>query len=1256
MALTLDSTLATAQDGINHRPIVDILSSQAYPDIPFDGQAFDISTDEERYPAILAHSSGRIIAAASRDDGTVGADGDIILIYSNTAQTEWFQADIIGSLSGYVPYGISAVEMANGNILVAVVYYRSGYGHYLKSVVVTPTGTNVQGPTSIYNWSYSITLAGTPRLFKNGSTYTVFYSLKTVSGGTYAFAQRSTTDGYTWGSETSVSIGGLTSTNRISAGSILVATSGKIIFVFEYVDDYGDEDAEISNIYWSESVDSGSTWSSAVAITTFDEPSVVAAYPTIVEQPDEDITVTYVEKANVLTIGNLNPDDYTDISVPGTTEVYFDSTNNKLVCLSSDVSAGNHQMNFVTVVDVPTWSIDKVYDYGSVPSFPSHYNVLSCNRLTRHNEGTRMVSHAGKSSIWVVDWVSDTITNYYFEDDLANSVTQNVDYGDYDFDHVNHAILYTYIEDATDRLWVLYTIWPTFNVRFHVGYIDLTETPDVNGNYTWNNVIEQWKPDGYDSYDWQELNISNDYHSLIFPGDGYLYVVLPGYKAGAGFGHIFKYNTATWTFVEDIYQGATYGDFPRYGLHREIAYYDGVFYSGIQYESLYGEEDRRGIAAFNTQTGATTYLRPSTPTIDDYAVYNVVSTGDGRLIVSSPTAGIYVYDIDGGSWTLYDDETLLGFPYSYGEGPCYIDYDPVTETIFSCMWKYNTDFFGAAAFSINGAYQTGQYMIGTIQGDDTYVLGSASDMTISTRAADFTITIDSGNDVWAMWSESSTAGHKTYWDRESSAIDLSEYLLAGSEVSVSWSVADSARLKFKISNGPLFDPSNLLSILSVALRKGRQITLRFGETVSSTDYWQNQGTFMVAETKMRYLRGEYPSLEIVCDDLFGILKEGIIISSEYYSSVTPESAIADIAEDLADIPVGDITVPTLTTSHEIWHQWIDKTVWEMFEELGDHFNFFPRMTVDNDFTVIEFDFDKTADHTYSDLTAMIEFSPDDTYSNYTNQVTVIGEARGFIEVIYDYEMVERLSGTMGWWGEDKNKIVYFSRDGERECVNPKLNVIQSVREFEIFSIKGGGSESIASVDDYDKYCVVYIEGPNLVGVFIAALAAFVAAAAAAIYCDESFMCGFYVFLTSTMSSIVINILGAVANYDYEIWAQPVGKEKLTIQATANDLPFQQELGRIVNDTIEDPLAYTVGQCAMVAAQEILKLQLQRRRVKFSKVAHLQDEIGDIISLPHPYNGQAIPIYIVELTRTMTIPERDQPNGNFTDKIEGWRIS
>ena len=72
----------------------------------------------------------------------------------------------------------------------------------------------------------------------------------------------------------------------------------------------------------------------------------------------------------------------------------------------------------------------------------------------------------------------------------------------------------------------------------------------------------------------------------------------------------------------------------------------------------------------------------------------------------------------------------------------------------------------------------------------------------------------------------------------------------------------------------------------------------------------------------------------------------------------------------------------------------------------------------------------------------------------------------------------------------------------------------------------------------------------------------------------------------------------------------------------------------------------------MAERELWILRAQRRRVKFTKTAHLQDDAGDTLQLPHPYTGAPLKLFVTNLTRTMTI-SAGGGSGAYTDNIEGW---
>ena len=146
-------------------------------------------------------------------------------------------------------------------------------------------------------------------------------------------------------------------------------------------------------------------------------------------------------------------------------------------------------------------------------------------------------------------------------------------------------------------------------------------------------------------------------------------------------------------------------------------------------------------------------------------------------------------------------------------------------------------------------------------------------------------------------------------------------------------------------------------------------------------------------------------------------------------------------------------------------------------------------------------------------------------------------------------------------------------------------------------------------------------------------------------------------LSDTALFVICTVLASVHSYQFDLHAKPVGKFRRSIQSVP---PWQDEelynmMGEWIKKKIEDPLCYTVLECNDVANFEGMVVSSQRKRVQIKKIAHLQDEIGDTIQIPHPYSGAAMKIFTTNLKRSMTIPEKpgEENENSWTDEIEGW---
>jgi hypothetical protein len=382
-----------------------------------------------------------------------------------------------------------------------------------------------------------------------------------------------------------------------------------------------------------------------------------------------------------------------------------------------------------------------------------------------------------------------------------------------------------------------------------------------------------------------------------------------------------------------------------------------------------------------------------------------------------------------------------------------------------------------------------------------------------------------------------------------------------------------------------------------------------------------------------------------------------IVATEHYEMI-PENILADIISTWGGMVLEDVLIPSMEGSYEVWFQWLDTTVKKVVDTLSNRFGYFPTITVDNKFTVRKISNANTVDHIYPDTAMFVAFTPDDDFSDFTNRVTVTGESRDSVDVLYEEESVGSLFGTSGWWGNKQTFEVWYSEDHKRKAKNPRLMVIESVVPNSFILKLGGGSESIVSIDADEFFCTVQVVVPDMSTVAwtlgITVLVSGIAAALTGIYYPSA---GWSVFLGWIIAlSALLYVISGIVNWQYEIWARPYGKQRVGCSGQANDVDLQALLNRVNEKKIDEPLAISTEQCQWLAEHELMITMMQRNRVNFDKIAHLQDEEGDTIVIPHPYSGKNMTVFVTDLTRSFHLPSGEGGEGGFMDSIEGWKVA
>jgi hypothetical protein len=1062
-----------------------------------------------------------------------------------------------------------------------------------------------------------------------------------TGGGLYALYKRTSTDFVTWGSETQISLGSLLPARLKDSPSLTRLSNDDIMLFFDYADEENDNLDSLSNIYFMTSSDDGASWDTPDSITESVSFAEVSRHPVAVERDTGALYAMYTRIISALRMDKSAAGWPNGSSDDWAYELSWDSVNRKLYVTNMFTAAGLKRIQCVVKIDVDTWSVDNYWDRDSTTP---RFSITSGSTEGRFiGDGYYVPVYDGSGL--VVDLLNgDTgnITNYYFVSDVQNGYVKNVtNYTQYESaDKFRTA----QVDSANNRLWIYMLDYTGLSVAFHFGYLDMTEG---GPEYTYTSIVA-------------EVNTAPiawivNTEMRVYPDDDLIFI--SGFAQG-GFvgtkGGLKIYDlegTQTDDFSYDVDSG-----FPIWGL-KNLCYYDGYLYGDFGYESGFSQDNRRGIAKINLATRTITYHRPTWASVDDYGITSIERGAAGKLIITCYNYGVTIYDIASDSWTLYNNTTIPDMipdaDYSFRCSA----YDSTNNYVFAGYHDQLKQYRGIVMFSTVGQIIQSYYQVGTYP-VDTWVWQTESNIVQGFGDKDIVGAIDSDDTMFCFWQSddrSPTADAAIKWDQDGSGVNLSQYLMSDQEVTVRKAIDGSPNtLEFTCSDGHLFDPFNSLSLLSQTFKKGRKITLRWGETISGAPVWQNGGEFYVISATTSYRRGSYSSMQVKCEDdrTFWVNKK-LLVSASYND--TPQNILDNMLQNYAGISAGDIDLPEMATSN-LQYQFVDVSLEDAINKVCNRFGYFFTINVDGEYTARKIDDGNATDHTYSDLDAVLEFDPDNTYSNFINQVRVIGQELTVSQVSTEEEIVGNLDGSVGWHTGKKEHEVWFSEDRERTAQSVRLKVIETATSIG-FALRDGITEELTYTDPAGKYCIVTIDSPDLTPELIAALAALVASW----FIPDVAVLGQTIRVGSYLSAFACwaasNILGAVGTFQYEIWGFPIGEVSRSLEAVANDTVNQTETGYIVGQDINDDMCYSTADCQFVADFELMVIMLQRNNLKVNKVTHLQDEEGDTIIFPHPYSGENMKMFATELTRRFKKATKDgeEGDGYFYDDIDGWVI-
>jgi hypothetical protein len=1262
MTQTLDATLAAAQDSIDRRPIVKITSAPVIGDIPFAGipqaplpaaptgytyigyeelhpYAFSLSNGEAVYVSIYGYIDGidvnhhHEIRLVTTRDGRTAFNAPVVL---NLAEPDSF---IYILPNDTIDSQIAVVELPNGNLGLTflTVYGNVLYGHVdfhaaeitLEGVQVYPATANLTTGSVKETYTeddYTCYWSGPSTIqLQSGVYLSVFVHLV---GSDYKVWKKTSSDFRTWAARTECVLPLFDLTKQISNVSITQLSDGTVLMLFDYTEAIATT-GRLRNLYYSTSTDDGANWAEPVKITAYDNFNTVGMHPIAVQKADGTFTLIFTELQSVLTmdVGTLGwPGSYSNGK-----GLSWDPVNRKLYAIEY-----THEgtIQGVIKIDVDTWTIDDSWTTGSVPAFPV---AAGTKRDTaRYDENLIAIVRTG--GVDVLDGEADSITSYQFYDDPGNFQTKNVDNWPSD---VSSQPYECQIDKSAMRLYLIGFNSHPYTPKLVVGYIDLT---DAGPTYEYHEILrdELWSP------------------QLGFPGDWRVIpsidmVVITSARFGGTPGCMRIYQLSTGALIKHLQGGGT-GEswgYPYWGI-ASFCYKDGKIYGNFEYTADYGQQDRRGIVEVDLYTYVCNYFRPSYATQDSYDLYYPIVLASGEILFEGWSGqGVVLWDPATSIWTQYLSSDIPGLPTDTWQGG--VAFDELTGTIFA-----NADPGGVAAFNRDGFLYRSKYIEANFTTE--WEFSAAQLLTQNWKSYDAVAALGPDGTMMVFWSNETTRGYRTIvWDQDSGTFDLSDYIARGQDITFSRSISGKpSSLEFTLTHGHLFDPTNRGSVWQKFLKKPRKLYLSFGEKVSGVDYWVVQGTFLVVETEVKHAPREYPTMRVKAEDFRSLWENMNITSTPHYEGF-PEDIISTVLQNLAGVDAGDISLPTFRWRYEVWVQWLDTSVKKMIDQIANRFGYALTISVDGKVRAIKVAGDNPVDHTYSDVDMILGWTPDDSFSDFTNRVVVIGESRDFLEVLYQEEMIKQLMGTVGWWGHKTVLRIYYSEDESRRCRYPRLDIIESVRNFN-FKL-GGGGESLSATDPDERWVEITVEMPDLVGVVVADVAAILALGVEALIYPGGIngVPGWLFFAITLLLGALFYVVGSIAQYQYSLFARPIGHERLSIQSAlphGNDLVMQTALGKVVEKKIEEPLCITAAQCNEYADYELSIIQFQRNRIRFSKIAHLQDDEGDTLQVPQPYSGIAQRIFVTDIVRKMKIPADPEStsDGYFNDEIEGWVVA
>ncbi len=1205
-----------ALDSESRNPVARVYVKRNYDSIPFQGKEISSAVNHTKFPKHILHSDGNFIIVYSKYD-TDNSRYYAMFKTSDTGRTLWGdEVDLIDPYDSYNYMNPCLVELVNGDI--GIIFSRDGT---LYSCVVNKSGV-IQTAVA----TMGIT-GNTPCLEKILHEGTTTYWLGYEASGTIYY--RTCTGFSGWSGATDVNaITGLA--NNHYDPYFYYDTSNKFWLTFERVTD-ASATPEVTNVYSMNSDDRGSSWNGAVAQTSLVAGDGSAHTPSIIDtgthryfsyaleqqiQNYEYESSTYLHNGNfvfdednnrILFIAGVNVNDYrlvkfnrnngtythevlSDHYLTGgtVTGMEYDAVNNKIVIATTG--------NGLIVYDEDT----TVWSNYTKDTTPALYNT--------HMYGIRVKDN----KVYYITFGDDGYTHFGIFD-LSGQVNTNL-----------AGYIDTFSEGAVDKgqifvsdNYIVFVIRPGNNgsgnreypyVRvYNKGTLDLLHTSNLG------------KGTDYDSNHPSIISVRLAYDevndSLYTPAE---------YTAGSNDYGIAKYAINSSATAFDSYwtnsPSNAYGLLPNYDIGNSgtIQIVDMVYNNGnnrlyiIQHTLNNGVYSEVYITAFNTVSE--TYI--------DYFSH----TDSDDFETNYPS-------IDGAVTKVMMNRNYLAGGEGYGLNSS-SDYEIVFQTNYSGISEYRWHLLATEG-------ETQRVYYRRTEDDSSW---TAPAYLTSNRSDDYCNLGYASSRLIAFWQRLVGGIYTLRWDEDlSSQINISEWVESFEIEKTDEFNANSATLMVSDSVG-LFDPLNYNSLYSDYFDENNIIVIQKG----NNNNYNNSFYGFIGSGNSRYERGVQILYRLKVWD-----KSKNFFKKKVTTALYEDDTISQIAEDIAstymglagdeyDLPEINQVIPTV--------QFIDEYLMDILFKLYQAHNYFPYFDESGVLRAKQYNYYASVDFTYykdgEDTVAAnkcpamnitsFNFEWDD--DELVNRVTVIGETSETEETAFPEEYVGMIQGAAGWFSKSQSWDFYFSGDKKLECIEPRLEVVDSCGN-KFFG--GGESMGFTPNTDYESGKNIYCTVTQKTSTMITALYILIAAALAC-----SFLFGFgkgWITTFNPLAFVVaasITILGQIGNFYYIIHAKPVGEAvPETITATANDTDLQDTYG-IIEQEIDNPFLDTYERCLTLANNELNKAKWFRYKPVIGILDNVAHQVGDVISAYNPHTNNTYKIFITGITQSYKRGESD----------------